>query len=146
MGPLMLRDDYAWLLQKPTRIAEALERLRLHTEAGNTGAMTLAADLLYAAGRVEEGRRLRQYGWEPKGWIQQSPRPWRSLLSASVTLLWRPPSVGHDPPERGTGRNARPPPLRNRGGRRWTGYQPRARHSARWGRSVPMVVSLPWPG
>lgn len=26
------------------------------------------------------------------------------------------------------------------------GYQPRARHSARWGRSVPMVVSLPWPG
>lgn len=26
------------------------------------------------------------------------------------------------------------------------GYQPRARHSARWGRSLPMVVSLPWPG
>ncbi|MFJ5179398.1 hypothetical protein ACIP68_36815 [Streptomyces griseoviridis] len=67
----MLSDDYAWLLQKPTRIAEALERLRLHAEAGNTGAMTLAADLLYAAGRVEEGRRLRQYGWEPKGWIAE---------------------------------------------------------------------------
>ncbi|WP_338675843.1 hypothetical protein V1460_24945 [Streptomyces sp. SCSIO 30461] len=70
-APLMLRDDYAWLLQKPTRIAEALERLRLHAEAGNTGAMTLAADLLCAAGRVEEGRRLRQYGWEPKGWIAE---------------------------------------------------------------------------
>ncbi len=67
----MLRDDYAWLLQKPTRIAEALERLRFHAEAGNTGAMTLAVDLLYAAGRVEEGRTLRRYGWEPKGWIAE---------------------------------------------------------------------------
>ncbi len=26
------------------------------------------------------------------------------------------------------------------------GHQPRARHSARWGRSAPRVVSLPWPG
>ena len=26
------------------------------------------------------------------------------------------------------------------------GYQPRARHSGRWGRSVPRVESLPWPG
>src|SRR6478735_4945728 len=25
-------------------------------------------------------------------------------------------------------------------------YQPRARHSSRWGRSEPKVVSLPWPG
>lgn len=25
-------------------------------------------------------------------------------------------------------------------------YQPRARHSLRWGRSVPRVVSAPWPG
>ena len=25
-------------------------------------------------------------------------------------------------------------------------YQPRATHSARWGRSAPMVVSTPWPG
>lgn len=59
----MLRDDYAWLLQKPTRVAEALERLRVHAEAGNTGAMTLTADLLHAAGRAEEGRGLRRYGW-----------------------------------------------------------------------------------
>ena len=26
------------------------------------------------------------------------------------------------------------------------GYQPRSRHSARWGRSAPSVESLPWPG
>jgi hypothetical protein len=26
------------------------------------------------------------------------------------------------------------------------GYQPRSRHSARFGRSAPNVVSSPWPG
>ncbi|WP_406482655.1 hypothetical protein [Streptomyces sp. NBC_01615] len=70
-APLMLRDDYAWLLQNPTRVAEALERLRAHAEVGNTGALTLVAGLLHAAGRVEEGRRLRWYGWEPEGWIAE---------------------------------------------------------------------------
>ncbi|MET9964867.1 hypothetical protein ABZZ80_02790 [Streptomyces sp. NPDC006356] len=74
-APLMLRDDYAWLLQRPTRIAEALERLRAHAEAGNTGSLTLATDLLHAAGRVDEARRLRRYGWEPKGWIAS---PWEA--------------------------------------------------------------------
>ncbi|WP_371788093.1 hypothetical protein OG404_09080 [Streptomyces griseoaurantiacus] len=74
-APLMLRDDYAWLLQRPTRIAEALERLRTHAEAGNTGSLTLVTDLLHAAGRVDEARRLRRYGWEPKGWIAE---PWEA--------------------------------------------------------------------
>jgi hypothetical protein len=76
-APLMLRDDYAWLLQRPTRIAEALERLRTHAEAGNTGSLTLVTDLLHAAGRVDEARRLRRYGWEPKGWIAE---PWEAPL------------------------------------------------------------------
>ena len=41
----------------------------------------------------------------------------------------------------------RPRPSRPRGGDvRFTGYQPLARHSGRLGRSVPRVVSLPWPG
>ncbi|WP_406326618.1 hypothetical protein [Streptomyces sp. NBC_00203] len=70
-APLMLRDDYAWLLQRPTRVAEALERLRAHAEAGSAGALTLAADLLHAAGRMGEERRLRRYGWEPMGWIAE---------------------------------------------------------------------------
>src|SRR3954471_10289445 len=40
-----------------------------------------------------------------------------------------------------------PPAARTlRRSRSATGYQPRSRHSARCGRSAPMVVSLPWPG
>ena len=74
-APLMLRDDYAWLLQRPTRPAEALERLRAHAEAANTGSLALATDLLHAAGRVDEARRLRRYGWEPKGWLAE---PWEA--------------------------------------------------------------------
>jgi hypothetical protein len=85
-APVMLRDDYAWLLQRPTRIAEALERLRAHAEVGNTGSLALATDLLHAAGRVDEARRLRRYGWAPKGWLAEpweAPPPGRGPASGS---------------------------------------------------------------
>ncbi|WP_162948148.1 hypothetical protein [Streptomyces europaeiscabiei] len=75
--PLMLRDDYAWLLQNPARVPEALERLRDHAEAGSVGALTLTADLLHAVGREDEARRLRCYGREPGGWIAE---PWEAPL------------------------------------------------------------------
>jgi hypothetical protein len=39
-----------------------------------------------------------------------------------------------------------PPPAERGGDLRLTGYQPLARQSGRLGRSVPRVVSLPWPG
>jgi hypothetical protein len=73
----MLRDDYAWLLQNPARVPEALERLRDHAEAGSAGALTLTADLLHAVGREDEARRLGRYGREPGGWIAE---PWEAPL------------------------------------------------------------------
>lgn len=75
-APLMLKDGYAWLLQKPDRVSDALRRLRTHTEAGNAGALIVTAELLGAVGRRAEGKSLRKYGWEPGKDIAE---PWEVL-------------------------------------------------------------------
>ncbi|MES5825161.1 hypothetical protein [Streptomyces sp. RG80] len=75
-APLMLRDGYAWLLQEPDRVSGALRRLRAHAEAGNAGALIIAAELLGTAGRKAEGRSLRAYGWEPGEGVAE---PWEVL-------------------------------------------------------------------
>lgn len=79
-APLMLRDNYAWLREKPGRVVDALQRLRAHAEAGNTGALPLTVALLDAIGRSEEAGNLRKYGWEPGKGISE---PWEVPLPHS---------------------------------------------------------------
>lgn len=77
------RSAVAELLRIAGRTAEALAWLRRASRTGDPYAWRQYAELLEAAGRMEDAQCMRRYGWEPYGEIS---KPWSAAPPAVQRL------------------------------------------------------------